>query len=45
MRFYTQVASDHLRVPNFATAPSNYPVTNRNNGKDWYYLIRFELGI
>lgn len=44
IRVYAQVASDHLRVPAFDLKPSWTEVTDRN-GKDWYYLIRFEMGI
>ena len=44
MRFYAQVANDHLRVPQFDFRPSWTEITDRN-GKDWYYLVRFELGI
>jgi hypothetical protein len=44
MRFYAQVASDHIRLPDYTTVTTSTPVTGRN-GKDWYYLVRFELGI
>jgi hypothetical protein len=44
MRLYGQVANDHLRVPYFTGEHSALPVTNIQ-GRDWYYLVRFELGI
>jgi hypothetical protein len=52
IRLYAQVANDHLRVPAFDLKPSWTQITDRN-GKNWYsidtrefyYLIRFEMGI
>jgi hypothetical protein len=44
LRLYGQFANDHLRVPAFDLKPSWTQITDRN-GKDWYYLIRLELGI
>jgi hypothetical protein len=46
VQIYGQVASDHIRTINYnrGAAPTYAPVTNRN-GKDWYYLVRFEFGI
>jgi hypothetical protein len=44
LRLYGQFANDHLRVPSFDLKPTWTQVTDRN-GKDWYYLVRLELGI
>lgn len=44
IRLYAQVADDNLRVPDFNVTPGARPVTNIQ-GKDWYYLVRLELGI
>ncbi len=44
IRIYAQVANDHLRVPAFNLQPSWTQITDRN-GKDWYYLMRLEMGI
>lgn len=44
IHLYAQVASDHLRVPGFDLKPSWTEITDRN-GKDWYYLVRLEMGI
>jgi len=41
---YAQVANDHIRVPTYNFLPSSEELTDRN-GKDWYYLVRLELGI
>ncbi|MDB5105984.1 MAG: hypothetical protein JWP91_3673 [Fibrobacteres bacterium] len=41
---YAQVANDHLRVPAFDLKPSWTQITDRN-GKDYYYMVRFEMGI
>jgi hypothetical protein len=39
----TQVANDHIRLPNEWGANPSIPITN--SPKDWYYLLRFQLGI
>lgn len=39
----TQVANDHIRLPNEWGANPSIP--NTNSPKDWYYLLRFQLGI
>lgn len=44
LRLYTQVASDHMRPTDGNQNPFFLPVTNRN-GKEWYYLLRLEIGI
>jgi hypothetical protein len=44
LSLYAQVANDHLRVPAFDLKPSWTQITDRN-GKDYYYLVRFEMGI
>lgn len=46
LQIYGQIASDHIRTINYnrGASPTYAPVTNRN-GKDWYYLVRFEFGI
>jgi hypothetical protein len=43
LRIYTQVANDHARMPNEWGANPSVPVTNASD--EWYYLLRFELGI
>lgn len=37
------VANDHMRLPNEWGANPSIP--NTNSPKDWYYLLRFQLGI
>lgn len=44
LNLYAQVANDHLRLPFWTALNSWSPITTRQ-GKDWYYLVRFELGI
>jgi hypothetical protein len=45
IRLYAQVANDHLRMPgNYDGVNSWIPLTDIQF-KDWYYLVRFELGI
>jgi hypothetical protein len=44
LRLYAQFANDHLRVPQWDVTHSDAPVTTVQ-GRDWYYLVRFELGI
>jgi hypothetical protein len=45
IRLYAQIANDHLRVPgNFDGVNSWIPITPVQ-GRDWYYLVRFEFGI
>jgi hypothetical protein len=43
---YAQAASDHTRTFHVLEGllPTMVPITNRN-GKDWYYLVRFQFGI
>lgn len=43
LRVYAQVANDHIRLPNEWGANPSTPLTNASD--DWYYLVRFELGI
>jgi hypothetical protein len=43
LRLYAQVANDHMRLPNEWGANPSTPITTLS--EDWYYLIRFELGI
>ncbi len=46
VEIYAQAASDHIRTFHVLEGlmPTMVPITNRN-GKDWYYLIRFQFGI
>jgi hypothetical protein len=44
LNIYAQAANDHMRLPFWTALNSWTPVTNRQK-EDWYYLIRFELGI
>jgi hypothetical protein len=44
LRLLGQIASDHMRPTDVNQNPFFVPVTNRN-GKEWYYLMRLELGI
>lgn len=41
---YAQAANDNLRLQNYNAVQSYAPTTNIQ-GRDWYYLIRLELGI
>lgn len=43
LRIHTTVASDNMRLPFWTATNSWTPVTN--GPKDWYYLIRLELGM
>lgn len=43
LRLYAQVANDYIRLPNEWGALPSLPLTN--DSKDWYYLVRLELGI
>lgn len=44
LRIHAQAASDHMRPTEYNLQPFWMPVTNRF-GKDWYYLVRLEMGI
>lgn len=46
IEIYAQAASDHTRTFHVLEGllPTMVPITNRN-GKDWYYLVRFQFGI
>ncbi len=44
LTLYAQAANDNLRLVNWKAEQSYAPVTNQQ-AKDWYYLIRLELGI
>jgi hypothetical protein len=41
---YAQAANDNLRLPNWKAEQSYGPVTTIQK-KDWYYLVRLEMGI
>ncbi len=41
-KIHAQVASDHLRLPDFTTNLSHTDITLKPN--NWYYLIRLEFG-
>ncbi len=43
IRLYAQVASDHMRIIDFLSLPSNEPVFHKPS--EWYYLLRLEYGI
>jgi hypothetical protein len=43
LRLITQVANDHMRLPNEWGTNSLAPATTQP--KDWYYLVRLEMGI
>ncbi len=43
LNLYAVAANDNMRLPFWTATPSWQPVTNKP--KDWYYLVRFELGI
>ena len=43
LRIHTVVANDNMRLPFWTSTNSWEPVTK--TPKDWYYLIRLELGI
>lgn len=44
LRIHAQAAADHMRPTEYNLQPFWEPITNRM-GKDWYYLVRLELGI
>jgi hypothetical protein len=44
LTIYAQAANDNQRLPNWKAEQSYAPITNIQK-KDWYYLIRLELGI
>src|SRR5690606_29868202 len=44
LTLYAQAANDNLRLQNWKAEQSYVPTTNIQ-GRDWYYLVRLELGI
>lgn len=43
LNVHLQVASDHLRLRDLLSAPTEYEMTLKP--KNWYYLVRMEMGI